>query len=156
MKKICVIIIVLVLCFVLIKPKKDDHLRLRVIANSDEIVDIQIKLECVEIMKKIISPNDTKENIITKDTDIKKALESIENKYNVKITTGFEKMKYEAKMLDGKVIPSGIYETYYIKIGNSKGSNYWTVLYPEYFGISFDDIKSGEIIIDFYLRKLIS
>lgn len=159
MKKVCAFIIVFVLAFVGFKQtnsNNDNNLRVRVIANSDEIIDIQIKLECVEVIKDIITPNDTKEILLKKNNSIKEALKQIENKYNVNITTGFEKMEYEAKMLDGKVIPSGIYETYCVKIGKSMGSNYWTILYPDYFGISFEDIKSGELVYDFYLRKLFS
>ena len=44
--------------------------------------------------------------------------------------------------LNGKVIPSGIYDTLLITIGEGEGSNYWSLLYPEFFGITFEDIDS--------------
>lgn len=46
---------------------------------------------------------------------------------------------FPAKSYNGEFIPSGTYYTLLITIGKGNGNNFWTLLYPEYFNISFED-----------------
>ena len=58
MKKVF-IILGLVFIIGIINIKSDNHLRVRVIANSNSISDQNIKNEVVEILKKIIDADDS-------------------------------------------------------------------------------------------------
>ena len=57
---------------------------------------------------------------------------------------------YPAKTFNGKFIPSGNYETLLIEIENAKGNNFWTLLYPEYFGYEFEESHEIEYRSYFY------
>ena len=48
------------------------------------------------------------------------------------------------------MIPSGNYETLLIEIGNAKGNNFWTLLYPEYYGFEFEETNEIEYRSYFY------
>ena len=158
-KRKIIIIIVLILIgilFITNQEKEYDNLRIRVIANSDSYIDQKIKYECVDILKNIINVNDTKEQINKKIIYIEKSLEEVEKKYKVEIETGINIMNFPPKTLNDKLIPGGDYETLYIKIGKAKGKNYWTLLYPEYFDISFEDIYTGDVEIKFFFKELLN
>ena len=42
------------------------------------------------------------------------------------------------------MIASGNYETLLIEIGDAKGHNFWTLLYPEYYGYEFEETNEIE------------
>ena len=152
MKKLVLIlfIIILVIC---VWPNNEDNVRVRVIANSNSEVDQNIKDEVVLILKKIIKCDDTIEDIEDKFDLLKDELNSYSKKKNIKIDLSFNKTKFPSKILDGKLIEGGIYQTLLITIGEGKGSNYWSLLYPEYYGITFEDVNSDNIIVKFYIYE---
>jgi hypothetical protein len=47
-------------------------------------------------------------------------------------------------VIKNKIIPSGSYQTLVITLGNGEGSNWWSLLYPEYFNLTYDDFKEIE------------
>ena len=57
---------------------------------------------------------------------------------------------YPAKVLDGKMVPSGSYPTLLITIGTGSGSNWWSILYPEFFGVSYESSSEVEYRSYFY------
>ena len=56
-------------------------------------------------------------------------------KHNIKVEYKIE--SFPAKSYKGKFIPSGNYPTILITIGEGLGKNFWTMLYPDFFNISF-------------------
>ena len=62
----------------------------------------------------------------------------------------------ELSQLDGKLISGGDYLTLLVTIGKGLGNNYWTILYPEYFGYTFEEVYSGEVEIRSYIYDLIN
>lgn len=66
------------------------------------------------------------------------------------------KNKFPPKSLNDEVIPGGTYESLVITIGRGEGNNYWTLLYPEYYGITFEDINTGEVEIKSYFWELLN
>ena len=66
----------------------------------------------------------------------------------------YKKVSFPAKVLNNKFIPSGTYKTLLITIGEGKGDNWWSVLYPEFFGINYDD--SDEIKYKSFIYELLN
>ena len=61
---------------------------------------------------------------------------------------------YPAKSLNGNIIPSGTYPTIRITLGSGNGSNWWSILYPEYFNLDYDN--TGEVEYRSYFYDLFS
>ena len=153
MKKI-IIIFVLILLFITIGNNESESLRIRVKANSDSYVDQSIKKEIVKIVVKEIKANDTKEKVEEKIPILKENINKYLNgKYQFSMSIKDE--YFPEKCLNGKIIESGYYESLVIEIGKGKGKNWWTLLYPEYFNVSFEDIQRNEVEYRFYLFEKI-
>lgn len=150
-KSIIILLVLLSIIFICFKSKDDSNMRIRVIANSNNSYDQSVKYEVVSIIKNDVSPNDTKENIVKKLPKIKSDIDRLLSKRNIKYNIAIRKEHFPKKSLNGKVIPSGNYETLVIEIGEAKGKNWWTLLYPEYFGITYEDIDSGDVRVESYL-----
>lgn len=158
MKKIIYIIIGVLFFLVLFqKPKKQDELRIRVIANSDEVFDQEVKykvVSCVMLsLTDLPSIDDKEQYILDNLEEIKESIKVVLFENNV-ISGGFSveltKEKFPIKSRNDKVIPGGIYKTLLVKIGHAQGKNWWSLLYPEFFSCSYEDVNSGEIIIRSY------
>lgn len=155
MKKVIVLILVIFVLFLVFKnDNNDDQIRVRVIANSDSYVDQKTKSEVVSIMKNIIKADDSYDDVVLKLDELDLKLQEYSNKNNVDIDLEFKDTIFPAKSLDGKIIEGGVYKTILITIGNGKGKNYWSLLYPEYYGITFEDIDSENIIVKSFIYEL--
>lgn len=158
-KKIIFIIAILIILLMLI-PSKNEEFRVRVIAASDSNQDQSAKYAVVRTIKKEINKLD-KENIIF---EIERNIDIIEStiyktlkkyydnpNYIVKITNE----NFPPKELEGNVIPGGNYRTLLIVIDDGKGKNWWSLLYPNYFNVSFEDLNSGEVEVKSYFYEKI-
>lgn len=154
MKKFIYCLLVIIFIIVLI-PKENDELRIRVIANSNSSYDQMIKYEIVSIVKNEINPSDNKEIIVKKLPKLKSKIKEKLGDREIDIDVSIKKTYFPKKSLNGKIIPSGNYEALVIEIGEAKGKNWWTLLYPEYFNISYEDIESGEIEVKSYFFEKI-
>lgn len=153
MKKVF-IILGLVFIIGIINIKSDNHIRVRVIANSNSINDQNIKNDVVEILKKIIDADDSLDIVESKMNVLKKELKYYQEKNNIKIAVELKKTNFPSKRLNSKVIPSGVYETLLITIGSGEGNNYWSILYPEYYGITFEDNSFENLSFKSYFYEL--
>lgn len=150
MKKILMSIITLFYLLFLFGCSSSNELRLRILANSDGLVDQAIKQEVKEYLKNRLSNELVNLDIKKIESELSKAFP--EEEIKVEITN----VGYEAKTYNGKVIPSGKYKTVLITIGNGEGKNFWTLLYPEFFNISFEDdheIEYRSFIYDLLNRE---
>lgn len=119
---------------------KNDSVRLRIVANSDSYIDQQNKIYIKNIIKEIYEENNNIEYYELLDKIKEKTDSDIVN--DIKIE--FKNVTYPAKSYNGKFIPSGIYPTVLITIGKGEGKNFWTMLYPDFFNISFEDNNEVE------------
>ena len=156
MKTAAKVFIILGLVFIIgiINIKSDNHIRVRVIANSNSINDQNIKNDVVEILKKIIDADDSLDIVESKMNVLKKELKYYQEKNNIKIAVELKKTNFPSKRLNSKVIPSGVYETLLITIGSGEGNNYWSILYPEYYGITFEDNSFENLSFKSYFYEL--
>lgn len=126
----------------------EEDLRLRIIANSDSAIDQENKIIVKNAIKEILGDLDALEV-----SEIEKRLsEKIGEQINDEITVEITKSYYPAKTYEEKFIPAGRYQTLLITIGEGKGSNFWTLLYPEYFDITFEE--QNEIEYRSYIVEL--
>ncbi len=124
--------------------KKQDELRLRILASSNSIEDQEIKLEVKDYLEVyLLDKNVNSLDLILLEKELT-------NKFNINIKVTREYVLYEAKSYKGKIIPSGRYETILITIEEGLGKNFWTLLYPEFFNISFEDNNEIEYRSYFY------
>ncbi len=173
MKKIVIIIGMLITLFLIIKSEEtlmipNESIRFRVIANSNDKKDIEIK---EYLVNEIIS----KESDIFNQKDIKDSRKNISNNIdNVKkvVTNTFEKLNYNKKFdinyginyfpkkeYKGIKYNEGYYESLVITIGEGKGNNYWCVMFPPLCMIDEENLDNAEYkfkiteIIEKYIIK---
>ena len=128
------------LCLVSCYNAKQE-VRIRILANDNEESSIQFKTEVKNKTLELLQN--------TSYIEPRKLVDYLKNNYqtiypNTLITVTFEEVMFPAKVLDGKVIPSGKYPTVLIKIGEGNGSNWWSILYPEFFGVSYESSSEVE------------
>ena len=147
---ILLIIILLILISTASCTKEQNYIRLRIIANSNSEIDILEKTYLKNKIQELFECNELSYinlNIETLDNILKDKLNNeFYNKLTLKKCISF----YPAKTFNGKFIPSGNYETLLIEIENAKGNNFWTLLYPEYFGYEFEESHEIEYRSYFY------
>jgi len=151
MKKFIIIIIIMFVLFIMFTDTNDStELRFRVIANSDSISDQNLKMKVVrQLQKEKISQNNL--NIIKQKTEYI----ILSNNYNYKVDVCIRNEQFETKYYNNKIIEGGTYKTIVVTIGKGEGKNYWTILYPEYFNVSFEDVNTGNVTYDIWLFKKI-
>ena len=141
MKKILIILSMLMLIIINDKESNkilipNDSIRIRVIANSNKLEDQLIKQRVRNNITNILEPElKNVKNIEEARKTINSNLEKIDNivlktlnNNNYKINYGdnyFPKKTYK-----GIEYKEGTYESLVINIGESKGDNWWCVLFP--------------------------
>lgn len=141
MKKIMIIASIIILILVsnkeydkILIPK--DSIRIRVVANSNNIEDQLLKLKVKEKVENNLYTNlkDVKD-IETARTTIKNSIPELEtlvssttndNNFAINYGTNY----FPEKKLNGINYNDGNYESLVINLGESKGNNWWCVLFP--------------------------
>ena len=146
--KILIIGLVVFLTIKLVdKPKTPDYPRIRVIASSNSDCDQMEKYKVVEEMLKIIDQNNYHNKLHDKTVQNRIKTE-IEKRVSLKnnLTLTYQTLSYPAKTFGDKLIPGGKYETLIVQLGDAQGRNWWSILYPEYYGLSYEERLSFEEI----------
>ena len=126
--------------------------RIRIIANSNTSIDQEEKEKLRDALLEIFyyeNTIDIKNNIYEINKLLKEKVK-LSHDFNVE----YKKVSFPAKVLNNRFIPSGTYKTLLITIGEGKGDNWWSVLYPEFFGINYDD--SDEIKYKSFIYELLN
>lgn len=148
MKKWLMVIVIIVIILMFIP--QDKEMRIRIIANSDSAFDQAFKTMVAEDMKEFLK---TTRDLNIIEERVAYLISKYQVNYDVKVT--IRKEKFSAKYLGEKLIPGGRYKTLVIELGEAQGKNYWSLLYPEYFNVSFDNVNNGEVEYRFWLYDLI-
>ncbi|WP_096156343.1 MULTISPECIES: stage II sporulation protein R [Bacillus] len=129
----------------------DDAIRLRILANSDNDEDQELKRkirdrvnEEITIWVSDITSREEARSIIQGNIpEIEKIVEEVmkaeglTQKYNV----DFGRANFPTKMYGRFIYPAGDYEAILITLGSGKGANWWCVLFPP---LCFLDFSNGE------------
>ena len=126
---------------------KTKDIRLRILANSNSENDQIIKNNVKEYLKEYLKNKDIN------NLDLEKIEIILNEKFQDTIKVERKMVMYEAKSYNNKLIQSGKYDTILITIEEGLGKNFWTLLYPEYFNVSFED--ENELKYRSYLYDII-
>ena len=153
MKKI-VFLVISVIIGILVYRKNDeiiiptDAIRVRIIANSNNIKDLYEKKKIKEnikndLYKLVDKVNSSKEadTIISNNLEYVNELVS-KNTNDYKISYGLN--YFPKKLYKGVVYPEGKYKSLVITLGSGLGDNWWCVLYPPLCLIDDDNSESVE------------
>jgi stage II sporulation protein R len=160
MKRKAFIIILIIILIIFFFPQESKEFRIRVVAASDSVADQSEKHAVVRVIKEELKKynqddiiNEINKNIDLLEAKIAKVLR--ERKFQISIT----KQNYPTKEWEGKVISGGRYKTLLVVIEKGEGKNWWSILYPAYHNISFED-GGADIEFEFYFfekfRKIFS
>lgn len=120
----------------------DSSIRLRVIPNSNNSKDINIKEQVKDYLEtdvytllKDTNNIESARNIINKNLPkIEVNIDNIfkDNNYNIPYKINFGNNYFPEKTYNGVTYKEGEYESLVIYIGDAKGDNWWCVLFPNY------------------------
>lgn len=132
-------------CLLCLSSCGSDKTRIRIVSNDNSSESLNEKLLVKEEVLKLLQ-NSPKMN----EGDLVKYLdENLKKKFtNYKVEYIYD--TYPAKSINGNIIPSGTYPTIRITLGNGMGSNWWSILYPEYFNLDYDETSEVEYRSYFY------
>lgn len=131
----------------------NESIRLRIIANSDDAADQQLKRDIrdriiqavAEEVRGIEDEELAREQIrlaVPRMNEI--AAEVIaEQGYSYDVSTDFGLVPFPTKLYGDTVYPAGDYEALRIQIGEAQGQNWWCVLFPP---LCFVDMANGDAV----------
>lgn len=165
MKKTILIlsIIILVLCL----NKRDytipkDSIRFRVIANSNDYNDQEIKKKVVDNLKNNLIYTNKSTNIVETREYINKNLplftKTVENTLNSNkdFHINYGKNYFPEKTYNNEVYPEGEYESLVVTLGEGKGDNFWCVLFPPLCFLEGEESNSAKVEYTSFIKELIN
>ena len=134
----------------------NESIRLRVIPNSNNPKDINIKEKVKNYLEKDIykllkDTNDIESarNIIKSNiTSIENNIDSIfkNNNYNLNYNVNYGSNYFPEKTYNNETYEEGYYESLVIYIGEAKGDNWWCVLFPNFCLVDNEEVKYESLI----------
>jgi len=137
-------IILIILAFIIILLVKDksenliipkESIRIRIISNSNSTYDIEEKMkikkevenELYSLLKSTKSVEEAREIINNNLDNLNILVEDVTDKsFDIKFGNNY----FPKKVYKGTIYEEGIYESLVISLGESKGDNWWCVLFP--------------------------
>lgn len=156
MKKVLIIISIIITILIYNKNLDDitipnNAIRIRVIANSNNIEDQVLKLKVKEkVESKLYEKLDNTKDINIARNKIKSSLQEIDNivnnetngtNYNINYGDNY----FPKKELKGINYKEGNYESLVIKLGEAQGNNWWCVLFPPLCSIDVKENDSDKV-----------
>lgn len=171
MKKLTVIMAIVM--FIILGRNKveeilipNDAIRIRVIANSNDKKDIEVKENVKDDITPVIynllkdvktineARNIIKENIPNIDVEVEKSL--IRQNRNDKYKIAYGMNYFPEKNFKGVTYEEGYYESLVITLGSGEGSNYWCVLFPPLCMLEFDETEKDNIEYKSFVMELLN
>lgn len=163
--KTVVLIIIAVIISILAKNKNDnivipkESIRIRIIANSNDEVDIIEKLkvkksveqELYSLLKNANNVNDARSII---NNNLERLNLVIEDTTKLKYDVKFGNNYFPKKVYKGVIYDSGDYESIVITLGSGIGENWWCVLFPPLCLLDEND-NTKDVEYKFFAKELI-
>ena len=142
MKKIVIIVAIIVCTLSLNKNyelNKNNTIRFRVIANSDNLEDQAIKKEIVKNVSGVINESqkstsieETRKYINNKLPEFNEVVEKtlLDNNDQRDFKVNYGLNYFPKKELNNEEYPEGMYESLVITLGEGQGDNFWCILFP--------------------------
>jgi stage II sporulation protein R len=146
MKKIIFILGIIILCLLI--PHKNEEVRIRIISNSNDQIDINnkyiVREAIVRIFKNYVFENPDEFISNNMDIIIKDLKKELPNDIFYLLKISYKEVYFPPKSKNNSFVTPGKYKTLLIEIGEANGSNWWSVLYPEFFNVEYSDFKEVE------------
>ena len=163
MKKIIPILFVFFLFYGFVNKEEilipTDAIRFRVIANSNDPIDQNLKMEVKnaleeELNKLMVSAKNSQEakEIIEANMD---TIQNIVNSYTTDNTISFGINYFPEKEYHGVTYESGNYESLVVTLGNGIGNNWWCVMFPPLCLLEAKNENTDEVNYKFYVQEII-
>ena len=165
MKKIIVFLFITSLLLIIINTKQDNlripdnSIRFRIIASSNETQDQALKNNIVKDLLPFI------ENIESSSTDITTSRIAIKNsipkikevldKKNIKYSINYGNNPFPEKTFQNVTYEAKDYESLVISLGESKGNNWWCVLFPPLCLIEANKNDLSQVEYDLYIKNIL-
>lgn len=131
----------------------NESIRLRIIANSDDAADQQLKRDIrdriiqavAEEVRGIEDEELAREQIRLAVPRMNEIAAQViaEQGYSYDVATDFGLVPFPTKLYGDTVYPAGDYEALRIQIGEAQGQNWWCVLFPP---LCFVDMANGDAV----------
>ena len=142
MKKLILIATILIVILSLDKNydlNKNNTIRFRVIANSDNLKDQKLKQDIVKNVSSVINESqkstsieETRNYINEKLPEFNEVVKNtlLKNNDNRDYKVNYGLNYFPKKELNNEVYEEGFYESLVITLGEGKGENFWCILFP--------------------------
>jgi len=139
------------------KKKQDNYFRLHVVANSnlidDQIVKLNVSKKIKNYLNTLLKNNnstnkDNSKEIITENIDKIIEIANSEIKMNNEDYTSYVnigKIYYDEKHSDNIHMDKGIYDSIQVVLGEGKGENFWSLIFPYSYNLEFTEINDNDI-----------
>lgn len=166
LKKVIVFLFVIVIIVSLLSESQNqvlipnNSIRFRIIANSNNIYDQEVKLSIKrelepiikDILDKSTSINQTK-SLIEKNIN---NFENIIKKYDVEYKINYGNNYFPKKEYKGVTYNAGNYESLVITLGSGLGENWWCVLFPPLCLLEAEKSQTSDITYSTYIQEIIN
>ena len=143
----------------------DSAIRVRVIANSNSLVDQDMKLRVTEYLQTYLSPllvdvsgiEEARDIINDKLGEINDSVGEIlkDNNYDMGYSVNFGDNYFPNKEYKGVKYKAGEYESLVVTLGTGGGDNWWCVLFPPLCLLDATDDDSSDIEYKLWVQELI-
>lgn len=164
--KLCLLILFLYIIYIMLSAYSyssfvsddisNNIVRLHIVANSnsaeDQYLKLKIRDEILEYFSHILDSKEkpySKNEILEIASSHKEEISDIvnntvlENGYNYTCSVNIEKIQFPSKTYGTISLPCGKYDAINIKLGKSKGENWWCIMYPD---LCIDYEENSEIL----------
>ena len=142
-----------------------DYLRIHIRANSNSVLDQEIKYQIKDKFVEYLTPKvafcNSKADVEKMILQEKNNLESLANKIltennfdycsNVKICSEM----FPSRTYDGLTLESGIYDALIVELGKANGNNWWCVIYPPLCFTNFSQTNSSSVVYKSKILEII-
>ena len=136
-----------------------DAIRFRVIANSNEEIDQEVKMKVKEAIEQEVNKlmlkaknSEEAKKLINENIDY---IQQIVNQYTMDNKISFGVNYFPEKEYHGVTYPSGEYESLVITLGNGVGNNWWCVMFPPLCLLEAKNENTDDINYKFYVQEII-
>lgn len=136
-----------------------DAIRFRVIANSNEEIDQEVKMKVKEAIEQEVNKlmlkaknSEEAKKLINENME---HIQQIVNQYTTDNKISFGVNYFPEKEYHGVTYPSGEYESLVITLGNGVGNNWWCVMFPPLCLLEAKNENTDDINYKFYVQEII-
>ena len=141
----------------------NDSIRIRVIANSNSIKDQELKkrvkksvqTQLADLLKDSKNIEDVREVLKENLQNVKYTVEEELKEENSSFDINYGYNYFPKKVFKGIKYNEGYYESVVIKLGESKGDNWWCVLFPPLCLMEEDSDNIEEVQYKSFIKEII-